>query len=100
MLGTAILVSYERVIRTVIVPGAPKPKRALLIFMALKYVLIGAMLYGLVRWHKINIPAFCGGIALVHFAILAKLAGVKIVERRNNVKMSAFPGSVTGNKES
>lgn len=82
LLGTVVLFTYDRLIRKAFVPGAKKPGRALLKLGIVKYPLIGAMLYALVRWNEVNPPAFCGGILLVHFAIFAKLIGIKMVERR------------------
>ena len=97
LLGTAVLVTYDWVVRKAFVPGAAKPHRALLKLGLVKYPLIGVMLYGLVRWDKINLLAFCGGIALVHFAMFAKLAGMKMVERRRSPDV---PGSALNGEES
>jgi hypothetical protein len=81
-LGTALLFSSDVAIRRIVRPGAKKPGGTLLAFILIKFLLIGFALYWLVKWDRINLPAFCGGIVLVHFALLAKLAGIKIVERR------------------
>ena len=81
-LGTAVLFTFERIITRAVVPGAVKAKRALLKLALVKYPLIGAVLYALVRWDRFSPVAFCGGILLVHFAIFAKYAGIKIMERR------------------
>jgi hypothetical protein len=82
VLGTAVLATYDHVVRKAFVPGAARPGRALLKLGLVKYPLIGAILYAIVRWDKISLPALCGGIVLVHLAILAKLAGIRMVERR------------------
>ena len=100
-LGTAVLFTYDWVIRKAFVPGAAKPGRALLKLGLVKYPLIGAMLYALVRWDRINLLAFCGGIFLVHVAIFAKLAGIKLVERWQAGKAStAMSDSAARHKES
>jgi hypothetical protein len=80
-LGTAVLATYHWTIRRAFVPGARKPGRALLKMGLVKYPVIGIILYMLVRWDRINILAFCGGIVLVHAAILLKLASIRLMER-------------------
>lgn len=80
--GTASLLSIDIIVRRVFVPNAGKPKLKLIVFALAKYISIAIMLYWLVRWKHANLIAFCGGIVLVHFALLAKLAGIKIVEQR------------------
>lgn len=97
VLGTALLLTLDYTVRRAFVPEAKSPRRALLIVALVKYPLIGLLLYMLVRWGRVSIPAFCGGIVLVHFAILAKLAGVKIKEKQNEHRMAA---SVIEGKES
>ena len=100
-LGTGVLASYEWIIRKAFVPGAAKPGRALLKVGLIKLPLIGAMLYGLVRWDSISLPAFCGGILLVHLAIFAKVAGIRMVERRSERgSTTAISDSVIRSKES
>lgn len=96
-LGTAVLASYEWVIRRAFVPGEPKAGRALLKLGFVKLPLVCALLYVLVRLENISLPAFCGGIILVHLAMFAKLVGIKLVERRE--AMDAIPSS-DGGKES
>lgn len=81
LLGTLILVSYDLAIRRIIVPGATKPGRALWILIILKYFLVSVAIFWLIRWHKVSLIAFVGGLVLTHFAILAKLAGIRIKER-------------------
>lgn len=81
ILGTALLASFHCVVRGAFTAGAVRPKRALLKLGLVKYPLLGAMLYGLARSDKISLPAFCGGILLVHVAIIAKVIGFRIVER-------------------
>ncbi len=101
VLGTAVLASYDLAVRKAFVPGTAKPARALLKLGLVKYPAIGMILYGLVRWDSINLPAFCGGIMLVHFAIFAKFAGVKMMERRKALTASAgISDPVVPSKES
>lgn len=78
---TAVLISYDYVVRRVFVPGATGSNRALLKLALIKYPVIGLMLYLLVHWGRFNAPAFCGGIVLVHFAIVCKVIGIGMVER-------------------
>lgn len=80
LLGTLILASFDWIVRRVFVPGASRPRRALALLAAVKYPAIGVLLYFLVRWEVVNLFAFVGGITLVHLAVLAKLAGIRMVE--------------------
>ena len=89
MVGTALLLTLDYTVRRAFVPEAKSPRRSLLIVALVKYPLIGLLLYVLVRWNRVSIPAFCGGIVLVHFAILAKLAGVRIKEKQNEHRIAA-----------
>lgn len=86
-MGTAValagLASFEKVVRTAFKPGAKQPKKALIRLAFIKYPLLGILLYAIVRWNKINLLAFCGGIVLVHIAMLAKMAGIRLVEKMN-----------------
>ena len=94
-LGTAVLVTYDWVIRAAFVPGKTRPKRALVKLALVKYPLIGIILYWLVRWDRFHFLAFCGGIILVHFAIVAKLAGIRLREKeRSGRSLPASAGSV------
>jgi hypothetical protein len=81
LLGTAIMASFDWLIHRAVVPGAKSPGRALLKFSLLKYPLFCVGLYWLVRWDKVSLLAFCGGMVLVHFAIIAKMMGIRLVER-------------------
>jgi hypothetical protein len=100
-LGTALLITYDRVIRAAFVPGKTGAKRALLKLALVKYPLIGIILYCLVRWDRFHFLAFCGGIILVHFAIVAKLASRKLVRRPQSVEVSLpAAGSLPDGKES
>ena len=94
-LGTALLVTYDRVIRAAFVPGKTGAKRALVKLALVKYPLIGIILYWLVRWDRFHFLAFCGGIILVHFAIVAKLAGIRLMgKERSGRSLPASAGSV------
>jgi len=84
-LGTAVLAAYNTAIRKLFVPGVQKAGRAFFKFCAVKFVLAGLLLYFIAKWHSINLIAFCGGIFLTHFAIYAKLAGIKIMERQKRL---------------
>ncbi len=87
LLDTGILLSLHWIVPRLFTPGATKkPNRILTAFGLLKYVIIGTALYWLVRWHNINLPAFCGGVMLVHLAIFAKMAGIRMVDRRRTDK--------------
>jgi hypothetical protein len=81
LLMTAVLISYDYVVRRAFVPGAAGANRALLKLALIKYPVIGLMLYLLVHWGRFNALAFCGGIVLVHFAIVCKVIGINMVER-------------------
>jgi hypothetical protein len=80
-LGTGVIVTFAHVVRKAFVPGAKRPGNALIKLALVKYPLMALALYFIVHMPGINIPAFCGGVILTHFAILAKLAGVKLMER-------------------
>jgi len=82
-LSTAVLAGFDWIVHRAFVPDARSAGRALLKFSLLKYPLICAGLYWLVRWDKVSLFAFCGGMALVHFAIVAKVMGIRLVERLN-----------------
>ena len=79
--GTGILAGFDWIIRRSFVPGAKAPGRALLKFSLLKYPLFCLALYWLVRWDKVSLPAFCGGIVLVHLAVFIKIIGIRLAER-------------------
>ena len=81
VLGTAILASFDWIVHRAFVPDAKSPGRALLKFSLLKYPLFCAALFWLVRWNRVNLLAFCGGMVLVHFAIIAKMMGIRLAER-------------------
>ncbi|MHB0998981.1 MAG: hypothetical protein ACYC27_07020 [Armatimonadota bacterium] len=82
LLGTAVLASFDFAIRKAFVPGAKSPGHSLLKLAIIKYPLMGLYVYLVIKWGKINLLAFCGGVILVHLAIFAKLAGVRMMERR------------------
>jgi len=82
MFGTGILASFHWIVTRAFVPLAPKAKRSLVWLALVKYPLLLGSLWALTSWSKFDAAACCGGVALVHFAILAKYAGVRIVERR------------------
>lgn len=100
LLGTGILTSCDWIVRRVFVPDGKKPSRAFIKFALIKLPLIGFLLYWLVRWDKINLLAFCGGVVLVHFAILAKLLGIRLVERLSEDKRRINVAAQTHTKES
>ncbi|HEY3298806.1 MAG TPA: hypothetical protein VGK34_09140 [Armatimonadota bacterium] len=80
-LGAFVLASDDLLVRRLFVPGAKRPISALWKLTALKYTGVVVALFFLMRWHRFSVIAFLVGILLTHFAILAKLAGIKIVER-------------------
>ena len=80
--ATASLAASEAVIEKAFVPGAMKPSRMLIKLGLVKYPLICGVLYALSRWDRISLAAFCGGVALVSFAIVAKVMGIEMMERR------------------
>jgi len=99
VLGTAVLVSFAYIIPRIITPGAKKPRKSLIKFTIAKYLLIGLALFFLVRWKQVSLLAFCGGIVLVHVAILAKFAGAQMAGGQG--KNTAAPkDQVTGTEES
>lgn len=85
-LSTAVLAGFDWVVHRAFVPDARSAGRALFKFSLLKYPLIGVGLYWLVRWDRVSLFAFCGGIALVHLAIIARMMGIALVERLNESK--------------
>ena len=98
-LGTAVLLTFELVVRRAFVPGAAKPGRALVKLALLKYPLIGIILYWLVRWNRFDALAFCGGIVLVHIAVLAKAMGIRLARSRESIAPPRAVG-VVDDKES
>lgn len=82
ILGTAVFMSYDMVVRKVIVPGAQSFRKPLLVLALIKYPLMGLYVYLLVKWGRIDMLAFCGGVTLVYIAMLAKVAGIRMMERR------------------
>jgi hypothetical protein len=86
--ATASLAAFNYIASRAFKSGAAKPKHALIKFGLVKYFLIGVLLYFLVRWDRINLPAFCGGIALMNFAIVAKVLGLSMVEELNSTVSS------------
>ena len=80
VLSTASLVVLQLVVKKAFVPGFKKPVKRLMLVAVVKYILIGILLYFVVRWDRISLPAFCGGIFLVHFALLARQIGVQLAE--------------------
>lgn len=89
LLGTGMLVSLDCVIRRAVFPGADRPMRALLKLGLVKYPLLGTAVIALARWDRISLLALCGGVVLVHFAIVAKTIGFMFVERLETQKSSA-----------
>lgn len=81
LLSGGLLAGLDCVIRRAFVPGAQRPMRALWRLGLVKYPVLGALLYALARCDKINLIALCGGVVLVHFAIVAKTIGFMFVER-------------------
>jgi O-antigen/teichoic acid export membrane protein len=98
-LGTAVLASFAYIIPKIIVPGANKPQKSLIKFTIAKYLLIGVGLFFLVEWKQVNLLAFCGGIVLVHAAILAKFLGAQMLNRQTE-NIAPPTGKVTGTEES
>lgn len=96
LLGTLTLASFHWVVRRAFVLDAVRPRRALVALAAVKYPALGVLLYFLVRWDSISLPAFAGGIALVHFAILAKVLGIRLVERRGERALRQSDALVDG----
>lgn len=87
LLGTAVLASYDIAVRKAISPNSKKTKRTLILFALTRYLLMGAYIYVIVKWQNINIIAFCGGVVLMNFAVIAKILGVRMVERKRNAKL-------------
>ncbi len=81
LLMTAVLMSFDYVVRRSFKPGAAGANRALVKLALAKYPIIAGMLYLLVHWGRFNALAFAGGIVLVHFAIVCKAIGINMVER-------------------
>jgi len=98
-LGMAVLLTFDLVVRRAFVPGAARPGRALLKLALLKYPLIGIILYWLVRWNRFDPLAFCGGIVLVHFAVLVKAMGIRFVGNRESGAPPRAASTAPGGKE-
>jgi hypothetical protein len=81
-LGSAVLLTFDLVIRRSFLPGVKRPGRALVRLALLKYPLIVIILYWMVRWDEFRPFAFCGGFVLVHLAILGTAVGISLAERR------------------
>jgi hypothetical protein len=92
ILATALLFSLDCTVRRFFVPGTTNPGRSMMLVGFIKYLIIGVILFFLVRWHSISLPAFCGGVVLVHVAIVAKVVGVRMVERRNESGIQGLEG--------
>ncbi|MHB1459532.1 MAG: hypothetical protein ACYC0V_21685, partial [Armatimonadota bacterium] len=54
ILGTAVLISYDIVIRKVIIPGAKSLSKTFLALALIKYPLMGIYVYLLIKWGKID----------------------------------------------
>ena len=98
-LGSAVLLTFDMVVRRSFAPGAKRPRRAVVRLALLKYPLIVIILYWMVRWNRFDPIAFCGGIALVHLAILGTAVGVALVERRQSGIARLAASSATDGKE-
>lgn len=81
VLATVSLAVLQWVIESNFVPGGRKPTKRLALVGTIKYLLLGALLYSIVRCNWINLPAFIGGVFLVHFAMIARFAGIRLTER-------------------
>lgn len=82
LVTTASLAVLDKVVSRAFVPGSMKARRALIKWGLVKYPVIAIIIYVLSRWQGINLLAFCGGIVLVHFAIVAKIIGINRMEER------------------
>lgn len=80
-LTTVSLAVLQWVVERTFVPGSRKPMKRLAVVGTIKYVALGILLYAIVRCDRINLPAFVGGVFLVHFAILARFVGIRLTER-------------------
>lgn len=81
-LASGLLASIEYVVTRAFVPGSETAKFALPIMALAQLPVMCAVIYGVVHWQRINLMAFAGGVVLVHFAIIAKLIGVRMVAQR------------------
>jgi hypothetical protein len=98
-LGSAVLLTFDMVIRRSFTLEARRPRRAVLRLALLKYPLIVIILYCMVRWNRFDPIAFCGGIALVYLAILGTAVGVALAERRRSGVAPLAASSAPDGKE-
>ncbi|MGB9588928.1 MAG: ATP synthase subunit I [Armatimonadota bacterium] len=80
-LTTVSLAVLQWVVESTFVPGSRKPMKRLAAMGTIKYVVLGTLLYAIVRCDQINLPAFVGGVLLVHFAIISRFVGIRLTER-------------------
>lgn len=80
LITAASLALLDKAVSRAFVPGSMKAKGTLIKFGLVKYPLIAVIICLLSRWQVISLAAFCGGIALVDFAIIAKIIGMSVTE--------------------
>lgn len=76
MVGAGIFASYERAIRKYFVPQKKNLTSTIFKLVLIKYPIICTLIYGLLKWEQVSIPAFCGGIVIVHFAVMVKVLAI------------------------
>ncbi len=81
LMGTAILASNSWIFPRVLQRGVANPTRKLAKIWLLKYPAMAGILYLVVRCQEISVLALCGGVVLVHVAIVLRTLGAMMVNR-------------------
>lgn len=89
LLGTAVLASNSWAAHRMFRRDVRKPSRHIAKIWLLKLPIMVALLYLLLTWKMINVLALCGGIVLVHLAIVLKTLGAMLVEHLNETESTA-----------
>lgn len=83
LLGTAILASNSWFFSRTLGREMPKPTRRLARLWLLKYPMMAVLLYLILRWRQVDVFALCGGVVLVHLAIVLKALGAMLTVKRS-----------------
>lgn len=83
LLGTAILASNSWFFSRALRREMPKPARRLARVWLLRYPMMAGLLYLILRWQQIDVFALCGGVVLVHLAIVLKALGAMLTVKRS-----------------
>lgn len=81
LMGTAILASNSWIFPRILRQGVANPTRKLAKIWLLKYPVMAGALYLVLRLDGISVLALCGGVVLVHLAIVLRTLGAMMVNR-------------------